>query len=92
MFCSSCGNQMMDQADVCPKCGVVPKNVATAKSGTVGGRTIVYSYILAIVLPLFGFIAGIYLLCKKQAGHGVACIVISIIAACLINLAMFALE
>ena len=79
MFCSYCGNQILDQAVVCPKCGVVPKNSSSAKPDTVARRTIVCSYILAIVIPLFGFFAGVYLLCKKLAGHGVACMVLSIL-------------
>ena len=38
------------------------------------------AYILAIVVPFIGFFAGIYLLAKKEPGHGVACIAISVAA------------
>lgn len=54
----------------------------------IGTRTLVLSYVLCILAPLFGFFAGIYLMAKKQHGHGVACMVISIIIG-LLFLAMF---
>jgi DNA-directed RNA polymerase subunit M/transcription elongation factor TFIIS len=38
-------------------------------------------YGLSIILPLIGFFAGIYLLAKKEPGHGVACMVVSIVSA-----------
>src|SRR5438128_1229314 len=33
-----------------------------------------------VMLPLFGFFAGIYLVAKKQTGHGVACMALSVFA------------
>jgi Gpi18-like mannosyltransferase len=47
--------------------------------------TIICSYILSILMPFAGFFAGIYLLTKKQSGHGLTCIALSILC----GLAMF---
>ena len=43
----------------------------------VSGITIFCSYLLAVLMPFFGFFAGIYLIAKKQAGHGVVVMAIS---------------
>jgi hypothetical protein len=37
-------------------------------------------YVCAILLPLAGFFIGIYLMAKKQHGHGVAAMALSIFA------------
>ena len=37
-------------------------------------------FILAILMPIIGFIIGIVLLAKSQAGPGVGCLVVSVIA------------
>ena len=52
---------------------------ATADAAVIGTGTIVCSYLLAVFMPFFGFFAGIYLLAKKQPGHGVACMAISVL-------------
>lgn len=51
-----------------------------AKAETVSQGNIAAGYILALVVPFIGFFAGIYLLAKKESGHGIACIAISIFA------------
>ncbi len=56
----------------------MPHAVPVAAAPVVGTGTIVCSYILALLMPLFGFFAGIYLLAKKQVGHGVTCMAISV--------------
>ena len=44
----------------------------------IGIGSLVCAYALAVVFPIFGFVAGIHLwVSKKQFQHGVACITIS---------------
>ena len=63
---------------MCPRCGA-PTALYSPKP-TIGTGSIVAAYLLSVVMPLFGFIAGIYLwAAKKQTGHGAACIIISFI-------------
>ena len=56
----------------------------TTDTPVIGTSTIVCSYLLAVLMPFFGFFAGIYLLAKKQPGHGVACIAISLLTFCIV--------
>jgi DNA-directed RNA polymerase subunit RPC12/RpoP len=51
-----------------------------AEAGEVSEGNIAAAYILALIVPFIGFFAGIYLLAKKQPGHGVACMAISVFA------------
>jgi hypothetical protein len=39
------------------------------------------AYVISIIAPLVGLFVGIYLMAKKEPGHGVACMVIGIISA-----------
>ena len=48
------------------------------KSDTIGSGTIGLAYAMSLLLPFIGFFMGIYLLAKKEAGHGVACMAISV--------------
>ncbi len=41
---------------------------------------ITLSYALAILVPVFGFFAGVYLVLKNQHGHGVAAMALSVFA------------
>lgn len=45
----------------------------------IASSTIVCSYVLCFLIPIAGFFAGIYLMTKKQSGHGTACMAISIV-------------
>jgi DNA-directed RNA polymerase subunit RPC12/RpoP len=42
------------------------------------GSAIVWGYVMAFVFPLAGFFIGIYLMAKKQAGHGAAAMFLSV--------------
>ena len=55
-----------------------PVQQVVGVADAVAGSTIACSYTLAILVPLFGFFAGIYLVLKKQPGHGVACMALSV--------------
>jgi len=86
----------MDGQDIaCPSCGrettlMVPElrvRKAAAENPTAGdivqSSTIICSYILSALVPLAGFFAGLYLMRKKQDGHGIACMGLSILFALL---------
>jgi uncharacterized paraquat-inducible protein A len=84
--CPACGLQISPQAASCPSCG---HPVADSLTRVVSYRapTAVeelpapgLSYLLAIFLPLIGFFCGIWLMTRKQGGHGVAVMAISIFA------------
>ena len=46
----------------------------------VGVGTIVCAYLLALFMPIVGFIMGIVIICRGAVGHGVLAIIISLIA------------
>jgi hypothetical protein len=52
---------------------------AVAENKTMPMGNIVGSYILCFIMPFLGFFAGIYLMAKKETGHGVACMALSVV-------------
>ena len=86
--CRDCGLEISKRAASCPHCGAPAASAAPPpqryyktpppKVETVSTRSIVGYYFLAILMPLFGFFAGIYLMAKKETGHGVACMALSV--------------
>ena len=79
MYCSSCGNQLSDQAVICPKCGVATANFSKIKDkDDVSTGTIVAFYIAAII-PIIGFIGAIYLFKKGKVTHAIVVAALSII-------------
>lgn len=42
-------------------------------------QTIIFCYVLCLLMPLAGFFGGIYLMAKKQPGHGCACMAFSVL-------------
>ena len=78
VFCQHCGNKMKREAVLCPKCGCENNLKKKEEKEEVKGSSIVLSYVLSILFPLLGIIAGIYLIAKDKAAHGVACILLSI--------------
>lgn len=80
IFCQQCGNKIKKDAFICPKCGC--KNNLSNNSNNnftpeVKTGTIVAAYFLCFFIPLFGIIAGIYLMCKDKIAHGIACVLLS---------------
>lgn len=49
-FCSKCGNELMDEAIICPRCGCAASQGATNDKVSIG------LCILAFLIPLFGII------------------------------------
>lgn len=76
MFCSACGEKIADKAVICPKCGVATENNGNQKA--MGKGLIIGSYVGAVLMPIVGMILGIYLLIKKQVGHGIGALVLSV--------------
>ena len=86
-FCSNCGNEVADEAVICPKCGVsVSQNTAVSNNnnGTSNGMATA-GFILSFFVPLLGLIFSILGLKKvketnKGKGLSTAGIIISSIA------------
>lgn len=91
--CEHCQNEFEDEGlektIFCPSCGKETHIRPVGSNFSPAGRNvetaefdglIALSYTLAVLLPLFGFFAGIYLLLKKQHGHGVAAMALSCFA------------
>ena len=60
-FCSNCGNEVADEAVICPKCGVsVSQNTAVSNNnnGTSNGMATA-GFILSFFVPLLGLIFSI---------------------------------
>ena len=73
MFCPSCGEELPEGTKFCKNCGKELPNVninETTQVPTVENDhkfAIIVGYILAILIPLFGFIIGIYLYTRKDS-------------------------
>jgi hypothetical protein len=72
VFCPSCGKETHIRP-VGSSFGPI-RSVETADYDGV----IMAGYFLAVLLPLFGFFVGVYLLVKSQHGHGVAAMALSV--------------
>lgn len=76
----------------CPHCGLstvlrVPGYVSPAiqkaapprpAATGIASNLVLFSYFAAIFLPFVGFFMGLYLMTKKESGHGAACMGLSI--------------
>jgi len=82
IFCSICGASMPRQALMCVKCGAenarIKKSEREVEVSNVGKFQIFSAYFLAFIIPILGVIAGIILLCKKETGHGLGALIISV--------------
>lgn len=86
-FCTKCGNELMDEAVICPKCGCIYNNqnlVNNSETDTANGVAIV-GFIFSFLLPIVGFICGLFGLSKsnelngKGYGLSIAAIILSVI-------------
>ena len=84
-FCFNCGSKISKYAEICPKCGCKntnnplnkeKKNRVEKKSVSLG--FIVVTYLMALFLPIVGFICGIVIMCKGEVAHGILAIIISL--------------
>lgn len=65
MFCSKCGNEIDNEAVVCPKCGcatanmTLQKNAASAEASGETSTLATCAIVFAILMPIVGLILGI---------------------------------
>jgi hypothetical protein len=84
MFCKQCGKEIMEQAVVCVHCGAatdkLKANRPEEEEGAVTKNTLVLGYLLAAFMPLLGGIAGIYVMAKGKAVHGLGMMALAFFA------------
>ena len=99
-FCPSCGEKLVDSAKFCKNCG---KNLEDIPNPTGNFEVpvveeshklaIVSGYILALFIPLFGVIAAVYLLTRKDSAkalkHGKYVLAVALIVWFLSVLSIF---
>lgn len=80
-FCPSCGEELVDYAKFCKNCGKNLENIRYAQNANPNPDfkitkvendhklAIIVGYVLAILIPLFGFIAGIYLVTRNDSDN-----------------------
>lgn len=91
-FCPKCGEKLVDEAKFCKNCGASLEGIPNPQQNTNNNPVpvvendhnlaIIVGYILAILTPLFGFIAAIYLLTRNSANakkHGKYIIIVALI-------------
>ena len=93
-FCSNCGNELADQAVICPKCGVsTGQNAVAGNNNNTSNGMAIAGFVLSFFVPLLGLIFSILGLKKVKetsAGKGLATagIIISSIALFIILLSV----
>lgn len=76
-FCPKCGEELVDSARFCKNCGASLEGIPNPHQTATGEYhvpvveddhkiAVIAGYVLAILLPLFGFIVGIYLLTRNS--------------------------
>lgn len=95
-YCPSCGEKLVDNAKFCKSCGINLENLqenrnhhrentqqfmqASEKSHT---AAILIGYVLAILIPLLGLVASVYLLTRQNSPnakkHGKYVLIVTII-------------
>lgn len=94
-FCPTCGEELVDNTKFCKNCGAKLETAGTATTQQTTSNfevqkvekdhtlAIVLGYICAILIPLIGFIFGIYLITRKDSDkanfHGKIVIAISVV-------------
>ena len=77
-YCKSCGAELVDEAVVCPKCGVATEEMHTEpKQNTVGIVGLVLCFfagsVVSFIVSLIGYLQG------KKNGEKVSCALVGII-------------
>ena len=87
--CQHCQSEFEDEGQerttFCPTCGketfILAKRPVLESTATDNADgVIIVGYVCAVLIPFVGFFIGIYLMAKKQHGHGVAVMALSILA------------
>ena len=70
MFCSKCGNEIDDEAMICPKCGCATANMGNMKKSSSqsdeSSGLATCAIVFAILMPIVGLILGIVGVCKYE--------------------------
>ena len=80
-YCPKCGEELVENAKFCKSCGADVENIETAASTENVQQqdfsipaaendhkiAVIIGYVLAVLIPLFGFIMGIYLITRKDS-------------------------
>ena len=91
-FCPKCGEKLVDEAKFCKNCGASLEGIPNPQQNTNNYQVpvveknhdlaIIVGYVLAILIPLFGIIAAVYLLTRDSAKakrHGKYVIIVAVI-------------
>ena len=85
-FCRGCGKVIEDDAVICVGCGratgvPMPPAATTTATDVAAVETgwIIFSVLMAFILPPVGFFLGIWLMTRGSVGAAVACMVLSVI-------------
>lgn len=76
MNCKKCGNEIFDEAVICPHCGCETENNKKDVNDSVNGGLI----FLAILIPIVGVVLGCINLSKGQKNAGKIYLIVGIIA------------
>ena len=88
-YCPSCGEALVDEAKFCKSCGKNLENIVFPNTSATGipkvendhKTAIIITYVLAVLIPLFGIFAAIYLLTRndseKAKTHGKYAIILA---------------
>ena len=79
MFCSHCGNEMLDSAVMCVRCGSSMRNYEAPNKTE--RHELLIAWLITIFLPGgWGVFCGIYTICKHRRGvHGIGMILYGLI-------------
>ena len=86
-FCSNCGNELAEQAAICPKCGVSTGLQVQSSNDTNSNGIAVAGFVLSFLISLLGLIFSIIGLKKsKETNNGKELIIAGIIISTIINI------
>lgn len=77
MYCSECGDELLDKAVICPECGCATENYKKSNNDVHGG-VIVLSYLAAGAIPIIGGILVLYFLATHRIVHAITLGVITV--------------
>ncbi|WP_405293959.1 zinc-ribbon domain-containing protein [Methanobrevibacter sp.] len=92
-FCPHCGEELVDSAKFCKSCGRNLENIQFSKPDNASNFTvpavekdhkyaIIIAYVLALLIPLFGVFAAVYLLTRndsqKAKTHGKYALIVAV--------------
>lgn len=80
MFCAQCGNELLAQALICPKCGCGTEKYnkrLTTSEKPIGWGEVVSTCILGALIPIIGWMLALYYLFNQRLGYAIFIALIS---------------